>query len=148
MICGSPKGTMIIFLHKFCFTIDQNAKKGRGVFVNAMQQQPASSPHSALRQDIRLLGRTLGEVIHESDGKAIYETIEKVRRAAVSFRREGDDAQRTILERAIRRLDNDQVNLDRKSTRLNSSHVKISYAVFCLKKKKTTDAAVREQPRS
>src|SRR5690349_22911147 len=27
---------------------------------------------------------------------------------------------------------------DRKSTRLNSSHVEISYAVFCLKKKKTT----------
>src|SRR5436305_2696225 len=26
---------------------------------------------------------------------------------------------------------------DRKSTRLNSSHVRISYAVFCLKKKKT-----------
>src|SRR5690606_40270065 len=29
---------------------------------------------------------------------------------------------------------------DRKSTRLNSSHVKISYAVFCLKKKKKFDA--------
>src|SRR5690606_16652797 len=28
------------------------------------------------------------------------------------------------------------VQIDRKSTRLNSSHVKISYAVFCLKKKK------------
>src|SRR5690606_40487999 len=28
---------------------------------------------------------------------------------------------------------------DRKSTRLNSSHVKISYAVFCLKKKKVND---------
>src|SRR5690606_40549466 len=28
---------------------------------------------------------------------------------------------------------------DRKSTRLNSSHVKISYAVFCLKKKSTTE---------
>src|SRR3989442_2115796 len=27
-------------------------------------------------------------------------------------------------------------DLDRKSTRLNSSHVRISYAVFCLKKKK------------
>src|SRR5690606_42010854 len=27
-------------------------------------------------------------------------------------------------------------DIDRKSTRLNSSHVKISYAVFCLKKKK------------
>src|SRR5690606_38057437 len=29
--------------------------------------------------------------------------------------------------------------LDRKSTRLNSSHVKISYAVFCLKKKKINE---------
>src|SRR3954465_2452748 len=29
---------------------------------------------------------------------------------------------------------------DRKSTRLNSSHTIISYAVFCLKKKKTTQA--------
>src|SRR2546430_9176934 len=28
------------------------------------------------------------------------------------------------------------INLDRKSTRLNSSHSQISYAVFCLKKKK------------
>src|SRR3989442_7163693 len=28
---------------------------------------------------------------------------------------------------------------DRKSTRLNSSHVRISYAVFCLKKKKNCD---------
>src|SRR5438067_5177530 len=31
--------------------------------------------------------------------------------------------------------------LDRKSTRLNSSHVSISYAVFCLKKKKSTKEA-------
>src|SRR3989442_7936281 len=31
---------------------------------------------------------------------------------------------------------------DRKSTRLNSSHVRISYAVFCLKKKKNNKAAV------
>src|SRR5690554_7321755 len=29
-----------------------------------------------------------------------------------------------------------KINGDRKSTRLNSSHVRISYAVFCLKKKK------------
>src|SRR3712207_7419257 len=30
---------------------------------------------------------------------------------------------------------------DRKSTRLNSSHANISYAVFCLKKKKSTEIA-------
>src|SRR5256885_6806015 len=32
--------------------------------------------------------------------------------------------------------DDDRPELDRKSTRLNSSHLVISYAVFCLKKKK------------
>src|SRR6266511_4356828 len=33
---------------------------------------------------------------------------------------------------------------DRKSTRLNSSHVKISYAVFCLKKKKTRNERIAD----
>src|SRR5947199_6663745 len=33
-------------------------------------------------------------------------------------------------------LRQNRINLDRKSTRLNSSHLGISYAVFCLKKKK------------
>src|SRR5690606_40322137 len=35
-----------------------------------------------------------------------------------------------------RRIIDTRMSEDRKSTRLNSSHVKISYAVFCLKKKK------------
>src|SRR5688500_6664723 len=38
----------------------------------------------------------------------------------------------------LRRLRLAEMLLDRKSTRLNSSHLVISYAVFCLKKKKTT----------
>src|SRR5690606_21070858 len=41
-------------------------------------------------------------------------------------------------EEASRRPGKTGENLDRKSTRLNSSHVKISYAVFCLKKKNAT----------
>src|SRR5690606_41916089 len=39
------------------------------------------------------------------------------------------------LEHAVGAID-EAAQRDRKSTRLNSSHVKISYAVFCLKKKK------------
>src|SRR5256886_13609835 len=42
--------------------------------------------------------------------------------------------------------ENDQIHffyhLDRKSTRLNSSHSQISYAVFCLKKKKQTISSI------
>src|SRR2546426_4679664 len=37
-----------------------------------------------------------------------------------------------------RRIDPRDSKIDRKSTRLNSSHLVISYAVFCLKKKKTS----------
>src|SRR3712207_7418428 len=37
---------------------------------------------------------------------------------------------------------------DRKSTRLNSSHANISYAVFCLKKKKNTTAKLKKHNRS
>src|SRR5438067_4676033 len=40
------------------------------------------------------------------------------------------------LRQTALRFDPDPTELDRKSTRLNSSHVSISYAVFCLKKKK------------
>src|SRR5690606_41353866 len=41
-----------------------------------------------------------------------------------------------VLARHIAFARVDQELVDRKSTRLNSSHVKISYAVFCFKKKK------------
>src|SRR3989442_10852182 len=41
-------------------------------------------------------------------------------------------------------LDGGQLTLDRKSTRLNSSHVRISYAVFCLKKKKAMIVGIFE----
>src|SRR4051794_41730028 len=45
----------------------------------------------------------------------------------------GDD----VLDQPLRRIAGDDVVAgDRKSTRLNSSHPSISYAVFCLKKKK------------
>src|SRR2546428_6115139 len=46
------------------------------------------------------------------------------------------------------RIERRQVCEDRKSTRLNSSHDQISYAVFCLKKKKKVTATCRPSHRS
>src|SRR5436305_5089783 len=51
---------------------------------------------------------------------------------------------RTPVEAA---LSSGQDVLDRKSTRLNSSHVRISYAVFCLKKKTPGGAPARSRDR-
>src|SRR5438034_8792586 len=46
-----------------------------------------------------------------------------------------------VMGATTRALDKpDRMVLDRKSTRLNSSHTVISYAVFCLKKKKKKEA--------
>src|SRR3712207_7479472 len=47
----------------------------------------------------------------------------------------GAHRRRRLLER---QLHAPRIARDRKSTRLNSSHANISYAVFCLKKKKNT----------
>ncbi|CAM5191059.1 hypothetical protein CDEN61S_01533 [Castellaniella denitrificans] len=46
-----------------------------------------------------MLGRTLGEVIRDCEGRAVYDVIEKLRRAAVKFRREGQDRDGRMLER-------------------------------------------------
>src|SRR3712207_7401684 len=48
-----------------------------------------------------------------------------------------------ILEAVQRLLE--AVTQDRKSTRLNSSHANISYAVFCLKKKNKTGHSLQQQ---
>src|SRR5256885_12090938 len=48
----------------------------------------------------------------------------------------GEDAVARDLDHFLEAADEGQV-ADRKSTRLNSSHLVISYAVFCLKKKQT-----------
>src|SRR2546430_12570314 len=55
-------------------------------------------------------------------------------------------ARQLFLPRRVVHVDQHQA--DRKSTRLNSSHSQISYAVFCLKKKKTAkhDKFVPRQP--
>src|SRR5438045_7068106 len=59
-----------------------------------------------------------------------YTTLFRSRGDAHGHPRDGVD-----VHRLGRRLHRDG-ELDRKSTRLNSSHLGISYAVFCLKKKK------------
>jgi phosphoenolpyruvate carboxylase len=59
-----------------------------------------------LREDRRLLGRLLGEVIREQVGEEALSRIERIRQTAVSFRRE--ESTRSELERELNALDLDQ----------------------------------------
>src|SRR5205807_6652039 len=82
---------------------------------------PISVPDPALK----LLAEAVGEVRKEH---------RQQRRCDPEQRPAPEPAQHQVVDRR----DQQQVNAeqDRKSTRLNSSHLVISYAVFCLKKKK------------
>src|SRR3712207_7257566 len=82
-------------------------------------------PYTTLFRSVRQLrvGRRVG--CHRADRR-------DAERVAVGWRLgERERTDRTAAAAAV--LDDDR---DRKSTRLNSSHANISYAVFCLKKKK------------
>src|SRR3712207_7183341 len=53
-----------------------------------------------------------------------------------------DTKQRVFRKKPAGGLRSRLLAVDRKSTRLNSSHANISYAVFCLKKKKSSSSSV------
>ncbi|WP_420869411.1 phosphoenolpyruvate carboxylase [Cupriavidus necator] len=63
-----------------------------------------------LREDIRFLGRLLGECLHEQEGDAAFEVVETIRQTAVRFRRENDRAAGAELDRLLKRLSRDQTN--------------------------------------
>src|SRR5436309_9818406 len=84
-------------------------------------------PYTTLFRSVDQLDHDLGHVREGEDRIAC--PVEARHHRAVELQ--------LLDQRAAQRLDDVALDLvDRKSTRLNSSHVKISYAVFCLKKKK------------
>ena len=61
-----------------------------------------------LVEDIRLLGRILGDVIREQEGVAAYELIEQVRKLSVAFRRDADHEADKALKKLLKGLSGDQ----------------------------------------
>ena len=61
-----------------------------------------------LFDDIRLLGRLLGEVIREHEGEAAYALIEQIRQLSVAYRRQADHAADRQLKKLLKGLSDDQ----------------------------------------
>ena len=68
-----------------------------------------SSKDLPLREDIRLLGRILGDTLREQEGEAVFNLVENVRRTAVRFRKTHDDR---ASVRSWRRLSNSAMPTD------------------------------------
>ena len=61
-----------------------------------------------LVEDIRLLGRILGDEIREQEGEAAFELIEKIRTLSVAFRRDADQEADKALKKLLKGLTGDQ----------------------------------------
>ena len=60
-----------------------------------------------LREDIRLLGRILGDVIRDQEGVDTYELVERIRKLSVSFRQHDDQAADRELKSLLKSLSGD-----------------------------------------
>jgi len=72
-----------------------------------MQTSPAIETEDKdlpLREDIRLLGRILGDTIREQSGGAVFDTVENIRQNSVRFRRDEDLTARRDLEATLNAL--------------------------------------------
>ncbi|HEX7933206.1 MAG TPA: phosphoenolpyruvate carboxylase, partial [Paraburkholderia sp.] len=61
-----------------------------------------------LFQDIRYLGRLLGDVLREQEGDEVFDVVETIRQTAVRFRREDDNAAAQTLDKKLRSLSPEQ----------------------------------------
>ena len=67
------------------------------------REKPKDDP---LREDIRLLGRMLGDTLREQEGEPTFELVENIRQTAIRFRREQDLQARHELDMLLNQLSN------------------------------------------
>jgi phosphoenolpyruvate carboxylase len=68
----------------------------------------ASDTNRPMVEDIRLLGRILGDVIREQEGKPAFELIERIRQLSVAYRIKRDAQAGRALDRLLKNLSGDQ----------------------------------------
>jgi phosphoenolpyruvate carboxylase len=68
----------------------------------------AALKNRPLVDDIRLLGRILGDVIREQEGKDAYDLVERVRQLSVAYRLKSDATAGRALDRLLKNLSGDQ----------------------------------------
>jgi len=71
-------------------------------------QREASDKNQPLMDDIRLLGRILGEVIREQEGRDAYELVERVRKLSVAFRLKRDTDAGKSFDKLLKSLSGEQ----------------------------------------
>ena len=81
--------------------------------MNETRAEPASADalqdkDAPLKEDIRLLGRLLGDVLRDQEGEEVYAVVETIRQTAVRFRREADAGAAKELDGMLKILTREQ----------------------------------------
>jgi phosphoenolpyruvate carboxylase len=74
------------------------------VAANRKRRRGTSDGDVDLREDIRFLGRLLGDTIREQAGEEVFDLVESIRRTAIRYRKDHDGPSLEHLERTIGRL--------------------------------------------
>src|SRR3712207_7832427 len=77
-------------------------------------------------------------VEHRAEARPVLGEVDRLDRRSEQGHARVRQPARELERRLAAELHDHSLRPDRKSTRLNSSHANISYAVFCLKKKKSS----------
>jgi phosphoenolpyruvate carboxylase len=91
-------------------TAAQTIAKTPAKKIAAARADRANDKDAPLKEDIRLLGRLLGDVLREQEGDAVYNVVETIRQTAVRFRRESDAVAAKELDKLLKNLTRDQTN--------------------------------------
>src|ERR1700709_2064385 len=77
---------------------------------NVLAFDPAAEAEkdAPLREDIRLLGRLLGDTVREQEGGETFDVVERIRKASIRFHRDNGAGRRADLAAILDSLDNDQ----------------------------------------
>jgi phosphoenolpyruvate carboxylase len=72
--------------------------------VNIATPKLAAEHDAPMREDIRFLGRILGDTIRDQEGETVFDLVEGIRQLSVRFHRDEDQAARRSLEATLAKL--------------------------------------------
>jgi phosphoenolpyruvate carboxylase len=90
-------------------TFNKSSPENRAM-SNVLAFDPAADAEkdAPLREDIRLLGRLLGDTVREQEGGETFDLVERIRKASIRFHRDNEAGARRELSAILDSLDNDQ----------------------------------------
>src|SRR5215475_4456121 len=85
--------------------------RSAGVHAIMCRMDDMADKDLPLREDIRLLGRVLGDTVRQHEGDAVFAVVEHIRQTSLRFHRDADETARSELEATLKNLSGERAIL-------------------------------------